>query len=128
MRYNVKFLLMSSSISNYMEFRTIVEILFVKALILFFYAFQDVPIRLILTSMDQLELYELGSVRSIFRSRDAKLKVEKAKLKFDLQDNQILPVANYVYGTSQDVDRDVLVLQAVKNILQEVLSFIADKI
>lgn len=76
--------------------------------------------------MDRLELYELKSVRSIFRSRDAKIKVEKAKLKFELQDHQILPVANYVNGTTLDFNRDVLVLQAAKNILQEALSFIAD--
>ena len=76
--------------------------------------------------MDQLELYELRSVRSIFLSRDAKIKVERAKRKFDVQDNQILPVANYVSGTTQDVNRDVLALQAAKSILQEALSFIAD--
>lgn len=76
--------------------------------------------------MDQLELYELRSVRSIFFSRDAKIKVERAKRKFDVQDNQILPVANYVSGTTQDVNRDVLALQAAKSILQEALSFIAD--
>ena len=76
--------------------------------------------------MDQLELYELRSVRSIFLSRDAKVKVERAKRKFDVQDNQILPVANYVSGTKQVVNKDVLGLQAAKSILQEALSFIAD--
>lgn len=76
--------------------------------------------------MDRLELYELGSIRSIFLSRDAKMKVESAKAKFDLQDNQILPVVNYVSATKQDIYRDVLALQAVRNILQESLSFIAD--
>lgn len=92
----------------------------------YFYVFQDIPLRLILTSMDQLELYELGSLRSVFLSRDAKVKVERAKGKFGLQDNQILPVANYVSGINQDVNRDVLALQAAKNILQEANSFIAD--
>ncbi|XP_078339685.1 interferon-induced protein 44-like isoform X2 [Crassostrea virginica] len=86
----------------------------------------NIPLRLILTSMDQLELYELGSLRSVFLSRDAKVKVERAKGKFGLQDNQILPVANYVSGINQDVNRDVLALQAAKNILQEANSFIAD--
>ena len=84
-------------------------------------------IRLILTAIDQLDLYEFKAVRSIFLSRDAKLKVESAKIRFDLQDNQILPIANYVDGTHQDIYRDVLTLQAVENILQEALVFLEDK-
>ena len=76
--------------------------------------------------MDGLELYELRSIRSIFLSRDAQKKVELAKRKFDLQDNQILPIANYISGAKQDIYRDVLALKAAKTILQEALSFITD--
>lgn len=76
--------------------------------------------------MDQLDLYELKAVRSIFHSKDAKVKAERAKQKFGLHDHQILPIANYVEGTNQDICRDVLALQAVENILQETLVFLED--
>ena len=78
--------------------------------------------------MDKLDLYELNAVRSIFRSRDAKLKTESAKIKFGLQDHQILPIANYVEGMHQDIFRDILALQAVENILQEVLVYLEDNL
>lgn len=77
--------------------------------------------------MDELDLYELKAVRSIFVSRDAQRKVESAKIRFGLQDNQILPIANYVDGTDQDIYRDVLALHAVENILQGALTFLENK-
>lgn len=52
------------------------------------------------------------------------LKVKLAKKMFGVQDFQILPIANYVQGTTQNVTQDVLTLLAIENILREALLYI----
>ena len=52
------------------------------------------------------------------------MKVKNAKERFDMQENQILPVANYINQSTQDIFRDVLALQAIENILQEAAVYI----
>lgn len=74
--------------------------------------------------MDKLDLCGYGHLNGVFLSRDVKLKVQAAKSNFDLQENQILPVANYVDQTKQNIIKDVLALQAVENILQEAVSYL----
>lgn len=74
--------------------------------------------------MDKLDLCGSGRLKGIFKSRDAKLKVKNAKERFDMQENQILPVANYINQSTQDIFRDVLALQAIENILQEAAVYI----
>lgn len=90
----------------------------------YFYLFLDIPCRVILTAVDKLDLCGYGHLNDVFKSRDVKLKVQTAKSKFDLQANQILPVANYVDETTQDIIKDVLALQAIENILQEAVGYL----
>ena len=78
--------------------------------------------------MDKLDLCRARELDGIFISRDAQLKVEAAKRAFDMQGNQILPVANYNKDSIQDYKIDVLALQAIENILQEAIVFIKTKV
>lgn len=79
---------------------------------------------MIFTKVDKLELCGSGDVSEIFRSRHANQKVNIAKRTFGLQDNQILPIASYVQGTTQKLPQDVLALLAIDNILEEALAYI----
>lgn len=83
---------------------------------------------MILTRIDKLDLCAADDVRSIFVSRHAERKVNIAKAIFRLHDSQILPIANYVKGTTQNVNQDILTLQAVENILNEAVSYIENQI
>lgn len=68
-------------------------------------------------------------MENIFRSRDAKKKVEAASAEFQLRNTQILPVANYVDDdTDRIITKDILALYALDNILQQALSYMRDKI
>lgn len=89
----------------------------------------DIPLRLILTNVDQLKLCgSRGDLRGIFRSRQMNLKVQLAIKDFGLQDCQILPIANYVNGMEQNITQDVLALLTIDNILQEAISYIQNEI
>lgn len=79
---------------------------------------------MIFTKVDKLELCGSGEVSEVFRSRHAYQKVNKAKGTFGLQDNQILPIASYVRGTTQNLSQDVLALLALENILEEAVAYI----
>lgn len=83
---------------------------------------------MILTRIDKLDLCAADDVSSIFVSRHAERKVNIAKAIFRLHDSQILPIANYVKGTTQNVNQDILTLQAVENILNEAVSYIENQI
>lgn len=84
--------------------------------------------RLILTKVDQLTLCGFdGELKGIFRSRQAKLKVELAKKNFGIQDCQVLPIANYVKGMEQNTTQDVLALLTIDNILQEAITYIKNE-
>lgn len=85
---------------------------------------ENIPLRLIFTKVDKLELCGSGEVSEVFRSRHAYQKVNKAKGTFGLQDNQILPIASYVRGTTQNLSQDVLALLALENILEEAVAYI----
>ncbi|XP_062569570.1 interferon-induced protein 44-like [Saccostrea cucullata] len=87
---------------------------------------ENIPLRLILTKVDELDLYSFGDLSSVFRSRHAKQKFDAAKRKFTLQDNQVRPIANYVTGPNQNLAQDILALIAVKNILEEALVYIGN--
>lgn len=89
---------------------------------------RNIPLRLVLTRMDKLDLCAAGDLSKIFVSRHAEIKVNLAKEKFCLKDNHVLPIANYVSGTRQNINQDILTLQAVENILNEVMSYIANQI
>lgn len=78
--------------------------------------------------MDKLELCGSGDVDGIFWSRHADIKVKLAKKTFGLQDNQILPIANYVGGTRQQIPQDVLALLAMNNILEEARAYISNEL
>lgn len=80
--------------------------------------FVDIPLRLILTKVDQLDLCIPGDLSGIFKSKQMADKVRLAKDKFGLQESQILPIASYVNETRQNIIKDVLALQAVENILK----------
>lgn len=89
---------------------------------------KDIPLRLILTKVDQLNLCGFdGDLKGIFRSRQVKLKVESAKKNFGIQDCQILPIANYVNGMEQNTTQDVLALLTIDNILQEAIAYIKNE-
>lgn len=86
--------------------------------------FVDIPLRLILTKVDQLDLYIPGDLSGIFKSKQMADKVRLAKDKFGLQESQILPIASYV----QNITKDVLALQAVENILNEALGYVKNQV
>lgn len=85
---------------------------------------QNIPLQLILTKMDKLDLCGLGDCSGIFQSRHAYKKVQLAKSKFGVLNSQILPIANYVDETRRSDIKDILALQAILNILQEALTYI----
>lgn len=90
--------------------------------------FVDIPLRLILTKVDLLELCGNGDLSGIFRSKHVEQKVNIAKEEFDLQDCQILPIANYVTGTEKQLYQDILALLTMDNILEEALTYIKNEI
>lgn len=85
---------------------------------------KNVPLRLMLTKVDRLDLCGSGDLSGIFRSRHAQTKVKQAKRLFDFHDCQILPIANYTKGNTQNNPQDVLALLALDNILQEAMAYI----
>lgn len=85
----------------------------------------NIPIRVILTRADRL--CQSGNLNSIFRSEKAYNKVDEVKRIFRFQDCQILPVANYVRGTTQNMTQDVLALLALNNTVQEAMSYIENE-
>lgn len=78
--------------------------------------------------MDLLELCGNGDLSGIFRSKHVEQKVNIAKEEFDLQDCQILPIANYVTGTEKQLYQDILALLTMDNILEEALTYIKNEI
>lgn len=77
--------------------------------------------------MDKLNLRG-SKLNGIFHSRKAESKLEKAKEIFEVQDCQILPIANYVNEFKQNDTQDVLALLAMNNIIQEALTYIKNEI
>lgn len=86
----------------------------------------NIPIRVILTRSD--EICQSGNLDGIFRNEKVYKKVEEAKKIFRLDDCQVLPIANYVRGTTQNITQDVLALLAINNIVQEAISYIENEI
>lgn len=87
----------------------------------------NIPFRVVLTRMDKL--CQPGELNDIFRNEKANSKVEEAKKIFRCDDCRVLPVANYVSGTTQNsITKDILGLMAMKNILEEALSYIHNEI
>lgn len=86
--------------------------------------FVDIPLQLILTKMDKLDLCGLGDCSGIFQSRHASKNVQLAKTIFGVRDSQIQPIANYVDETRRNIIKDMLALQAILNILLEAVSYI----
>lgn len=89
-----------------------------------FHTFVDIPLRLILTKMDILDLSGPEDCSGIFGSRHASKKVQLAKAIFRIHDSQILPIANYVDEIGRSIVKDILALQAILNILQEAVTYI----
>lgn len=88
----------------------------------------NIPLRLILTKVDLLDLCGSGKVKGIFKSRHVDIKVKLAKGKFGLQDCQILPMVNYVDGFERNITQDVLSLLTLQNILEEALAYIKNEV
>ena len=79
--------------------------------------------------MDTLDLCKETPLENIYRSRDVKAKMDKARNMFGLTDTHILPVVNYLSDDQvRIITKDVLALQALDNILQQALSFIENNI
>lgn len=83
---------------------------------------------MILSHVDKLDMCVYGDLTKLFVSRHVQRKVELAKEIFSLQDIQVLPVANYVKGTTQNIAQDILALQAIENILNETISYLENLI
>lgn len=81
---------------------------------------------MVLTRVDKL--CGAGELNGIFKNEKVKSKVEEAKKIFRFHDCQVLPVANYVSGTTQNITQDVLALLAMNNIVQEALLYIGNEI
>lgn len=86
-----------------------------------------IPLRVILTKVDQLNLCGDGNLSGIFRSRQVNRKVESVQKMFGIQENQILPIANYVNGMTQNIVQDVLALLTIDEILQDAISYIQNE-
>lgn len=84
----------------------------------------DIPLQIILTKMDKLDLCGLSDCSGIFYSRHASKKMQLAKTIFGVKGNQIQPIANYVDETRRSNIKDILALQAILNILQEAVTYI----
>lgn len=88
----------------------------------------EIPLRVILTKVDQLNLCGFhGDLSGIFRSRQMKLKADLAERNFGIQHCQVLPIANYVSGMEQNITQDVLALLTIDNILQEAIAYIKNE-
>lgn len=92
----------------------------------FINTFTDIPIRVILTRADKL--CHPSNMDGIFRNEKVYKAVEEAKRMFHVHDCQVLPIANYVQGTTQNITQDVLALLAINNIVQEAISYIENEI
>lgn len=92
----------------------------------FINTFIDIPIRVILTRADKL--CHPNNMDGIFRNEKVYKAVEEAKTMFHVHDCQVLPIANYVQGTTQNITQDVLALLAINNIVQEAISYIENEI
>lgn len=88
----------------------------------------NLPSSLILTKVDTLDLCNAGTLNEIFRSKHAEKKVNTVKEKFGFHDCKIWPIANYVTGTNQDINRDVLALLSLDNILEEAITYIENQL
>lgn len=93
-----------------------------------FFLYADIPSRMILSHVDKLDMCVYGDLTKLFVSRHVQRKVELAKVLFKLQDIQVLPVANYVKGITQNIAQDILALQAIENILNETISYVGNSI
>lgn len=89
---------------------------------------KNIPSRMILSHVDKLDMCVYGDLTKLFVSRHVQKKVELAKRIFSLQDIQVLPVANYVKGTTQNIAQDILALQAIENIMNETISYVGNRI
>lgn len=89
---------------------------------------KNIPSRMILSHVDKLDMCVYGDLTKLFVSRHVQKKVELAKMIFSLQDIQVLPVANYVKGTTQNIAQDILALQAIENIMNETISYVGNRI
>lgn len=87
---------------------------------------KNIPSRMILSHVDKLDMCVYGDLTKLFVSRHVQRKVELAKGIFSLQDIQVLPVANYVKGITQNIAQDILALQAIENILNETISYLGN--
>lgn len=83
---------------------------------------------MILSHVDMLDMCVYGDLTKLFVSRHVHQKVELAKRIFGLQDIQVLPVANYVNGITQNIPQDILALQAIENVLNEAISYVENEI
>lgn len=72
--------------------------------------------------MDKLHPGGPDKLNGIFHNRLLYDKVRRVKEIFSLQDCHILPIANYVNSDKQNLNQDVLALQALDNIVQETLA------
>lgn len=95
---------------------------------LIFFFIADLPSSLILTKVDTLDLCNAGTLNEIVRSKHAEKKVNTVKEKFGFHDCKIWPIANYVTGTYQDINRDVLALLSLDNILEEAITYIENQL
>lgn len=87
---------------------------------------KNIPSRMILSHVDKLDMCVYGDLTKLFASRHVQRKVQLAKNIFSLQDIQVLPVANYVKGITQNIAQDILALQAIENILNETISYVGN--
>ena len=88
--------------------------------------FLGIPLRIVLTSIDELEFCVNHPLEYIYWSKEAKLRAEAARDMFLLSNPQILAVANYTIERKPVITKDVLALEALDNILHQALSFIED--
>lgn len=78
--------------------------------------------------VDKLNPHGSDDLTGIFQNMHLWLRATEAKAVFGLQDCHILPVANYVKETTQNITQDVMALLAMNNIIGEAVSHLENKL
>jgi len=82
----------------------------------------------ILTKPDQICQATKEKTSKVFHSRAVSQKVKEVSQKFGINQNQIFPVRNYIEETECTLENNLLILQALRQILRNSEDYLKDRI
>merc|ERR1712150_88218 len=82
----------------------------------------------ILTKPDQICQATKENASKVFHSRAVSQKVNEVSQKFGINQNQIFPVRNYFEETECTLENNILILQALRQILRNSEDYLKDRI